>query len=80
MEENRQKHLNLENQKQLVAMAEEEKSRLQALILKMGDKIMSLEEINQTLREAQMKETSTEIEDTYYRTSRTKAGQFYYRK
>jgi hypothetical protein len=47
----------------------------------MGDKIMSLEEINQTLREAQTKEAAGETEDSYYyRTNRTKAGQFYYRK
>jgi hypothetical protein len=51
MEENRQKHLNLENQKQVVAMAEQEKARQDSLVRKMGDKIMSLEEINQTLRE-----------------------------
>lgn len=36
-------------------MAAEEKTRQDNLIRKMGDKIMSLEEINQTLKEAASK-------------------------
>lgn len=58
MEENRQKHLNLERQKELVELATEEKARQDSLIRKMGDKIMSLEEVNQTLRDAAAQENS----------------------
>lgn len=61
-------------------MGAEEKTRLEVLIKKMGDKIMTLEEINQTLREAQTQEDTNDTEENYYRTNRTKAGQFYYRK
>lgn len=61
-------------------MAEEEKAKQDNLIRKMGDKIMSLEEINLTLREAASKEEEGEDQESYYRTTRTKAGQFYYRK
>ena len=61
-------------------MAQEEKARQDSLIRKMGDKIMSLDEINQTLRQSASKEDSSETEESYYRTTRTKAGQFYYRK
>jgi hypothetical protein len=46
----------------------------------MGDKIMTLEEINQTLRENAQKDETGEEEESYYRTTRAKAGQFYYRK
>lgn len=41
-------------------MATEEKARLDALIKKMGDRIMTLEEMNQTLREAQTQEDTNE--------------------
>jgi hypothetical protein len=80
MEENRQKHLNLESQRELVVLAEQEKERKDSLIRKMGDKIMTLEEINQTLRENAQKDETGEEEESYYRTTRAKAGQFYYRK
>lgn len=79
LEENRQKHLNLESQKQLVALAQQEKARQDGLLRKMGDKIMSLEEINHTLRQSAAQEGTTETEE-YYRTTRAKVGQFYYRK
>lgn len=79
MEENRQKHLNMESQKQLVKLAEEEKARQDSLVRKMGDKIMALEEANQTLRDAAA-QLDPQQEESYYRTTRAKAGQFYYRK
>lgn len=79
MEENRQKHLNMESQKQLVKLAEEEKARQDSLVRKMGDKIMALEEANQTLRDAAA-QLDPPQEESYYRTTRAKAGQFYYRK
>ena len=43
---------------------------------------MSLEEINQTLKETLKKneEGESETDESYYRTTRAKAGQFYYKK
>lgn len=50
--------------------------------MKMGDKIMKLQEYNQSLRKEIVKlETPDENqEDSYYRTTKTKIGQFYYKK
>lgn len=81
-EENKQKYVNLENQKLLVSLVEEEKKKLNNIIIKMGEKIMSLEEMNQTLKEtiAKLTDGPAEGEESYYRTTRTKVGQFYYKK
>jgi hypothetical protein len=48
----------------------------------MGEKIMNLELINQTLKETidQLKGESGESDENYYRQTKAKAGQFYYRK
>lgn len=56
-EENKQKHINLENQKLLVSLVEEEKKKLNNILTKMGEKIMSLEEMNQVLKETIAKAT-----------------------
>jgi K+/H+ antiporter YhaU regulatory subunit KhtT len=81
-EENRQKYLNLENQKMIVALMEDEKKKMSSIINKMGEKIMSLEEVNQSLKEAVAKASGepSETDESYYRTTRAKVGQFYYKK
>lgn len=45
-EENHQKSLNLDNQKQIVSLSEESNGKLNEVIQKMGDKIISLEMFN----------------------------------
>lgn len=64
-------------------MSEESNQKLKDVITKMGEKIMSLEQINQTLRQSLLKyQAGDEVEDDLYylKQTKAKAGQFYYKK
>lgn len=82
LEENRQKSLSVENQRMVARLGESEKERLNGIIHKMGEKIMNLEQINTTLKETigKLQSESEEADEHYYRQTKAKAGQFYYRK
>ena len=66
----------------IVRMSEEGSEKLNAVVNKMGEKIVSLEELNQTLRAEikKLEESDVNIEENYYRQTKIKAGQFYYKK
>lgn len=82
MEENKQKTINLENQKTLNKMVEEENEKVNAILMKMGEKILSLENINLTLKESirKLENQEEDLDENYYRQTKAKAGQFYYRR
>ena len=63
-------------------MSEEGSEKLNGVVNKMGEKIVSLEELNQTLRAEikKLEESDVNIEENYYRQTKIKAGQFYYKK
>ena len=63
----------------LVSMREEANAKHESVILKMGEKLMTLENVNETLRE-RLRGQDELPQDSYYRETRTKAGQFYYRR
>lgn len=63
-------------------MTEESNQKLKDVITKMGEKIMSLEQMNQTLKESLLKyDQGEETEDQFYflKQKKVKAGQFYYK-
>jgi hypothetical protein len=63
-------------------MVEEENEKVNGILMKMGEKILSLENINLTLKESirKLENQEEDLDENYYRQTKAKAGQFYYRR